>query len=112
VTELLVQLHRACPDGLEVLPAPVGWYISEHTVFEPDVVLVRQLDQSAPHIDEPPLLAIEVLSPSTKLRDLGLKRRYYGDRVALVLDRQPGDASSDRAPVGRRSFRRTRRRRG
>lgn len=79
VTELLVLLHHACPDDVEVLPAPVAWYISKHTVFEPDVVLVKKLDQSAQYLDEAPLLAIEVLSPSTKLRDLGLKRRYYGD---------------------------------
>jgi len=30
-------------------------------------------------IEETPLLAVEVLSPSTKLRDISLKRRYYAD---------------------------------
>jgi Uma2 family endonuclease len=79
ITRLLLQIHPACPAGVEVLPAPVDWHISKHTVFEPDVVVVRKPDPGARYVEETPLLAVEVLSPSTKLRDLGLKRRYYED---------------------------------
>jgi Uma2 family endonuclease len=79
VTRLLVLIHPMLPPASEVLPAPVDWHISEHTVFEPDIVVVGRLDGSERYLEETPLLAVEVLSPSTKLRDLGLKRRYYGD---------------------------------
>jgi Uma2 family endonuclease len=76
---LAVLLHPACPPGVEVFCPPVDWHISEHTVLEPDALLVRSRELVDRGIESTPLLAIEILSPSTKLRDLGLKRRYYGD---------------------------------
>lgn len=79
VTNLAVLLHPVCPSDARVLGAPVDWHISEHTVFEPDLVVVERFDPLVRYIEKTPLLAVEVLSPSTKLRDLGLKRRYYGD---------------------------------
>jgi Uma2 family endonuclease len=72
-------LHRAGPAGFEVLPAPVDWYVSEYTVFEPDLLVARIDDPLARRLETTPLLAVEVLSPSTRLRDLGLKRRAYED---------------------------------
>jgi Uma2 family endonuclease len=79
ITNLVVALHPVLPKDCCVLSAPVDWHISKHTVFEPDVVIVRKPDPEARYVEEAPLLAVEVLSPSTKLRDLGLKRRCYGD---------------------------------
>ena len=79
VTRLLLVIDPACPAGVEVLSAPVDWHISEHTVFEPDVLVVHRPSPDARYVVETPLLAIEILSPSTRLRDLGLKRRSYGD---------------------------------
>ena len=77
VGQLLAAFHAACPPGYWVLPAPVDWHISKHTVFEPDLVVIGKPDPEAGFVEEAPLLAVEVLSPSTKLRDLGLKRHYY-----------------------------------
>lgn len=77
VTRLGVLLHSGCPDGLEVFCPSVAWRISKHTIFEPDALVVRPSELFDRGLDGTPLLAIEVLSPSTKLRDLGLKRRAY-----------------------------------
>lgn len=75
--QLTVLLHPACPEGIEVFSPPVAWRISEHTVFEPDVIVLRSSDLFDRGLDGTPLLAVEILSPSTRLRDLGLKRRAY-----------------------------------
>jgi Uma2 family endonuclease len=77
--QLTVLLHPACPAGVEVFSPPIDWHLSEHTVFEPDVLLVRSSELVDRGIESPPLLAVEILSPSTRLRDLGLKRRCYED---------------------------------
>lgn len=76
-TRLGALLHSACPDGLEVFCPSVVWRISEHTVFGPDALVVRPSELFDRGLDGTPALAVEILSPSTKLRDLGLKRRAY-----------------------------------
>jgi Uma2 family endonuclease len=77
VSNLIGLLRDALVPGLEVLTAPFDWYVSETTVFEPDVLVVRTSDLTDRWLGAPPVLAVEVLSPSTRLRDLGLKRRAY-----------------------------------
>jgi Uma2 family endonuclease len=79
VTNLLTLMTDVVPPGHEVLSAPVDWYISHTTVFEPDVLVVHVDQPDERRVDRTPLLVVEVLSPSTRLRDLSLKRRYYGD---------------------------------
>ncbi|MFD1506389.1 Uma2 family endonuclease [Georgenia yuyongxinii] len=47
------------------------------TVLQPDVLVARRSDLSERDLPAPPVLAVEVLSPSTRLIDLHLKRARY-----------------------------------
>jgi Uma2 family endonuclease len=63
-----------------VLPAPVSVRLSPHDVVQPDVVFVRQDRRhiiGPRDIDGPPDLVIEILSPSTRRRDLTTKKALY-----------------------------------
>jgi len=77
VTELVVRLHAACPDHLLVTQAPFDVVLGEHTVVQPDVLVLDPAATDDRGFDGPPLLAVEVLSPSTRSRDLGVKKRVY-----------------------------------
>jgi Uma2 family endonuclease len=71
--ELAVRLRETCPDGLEVFMAPLDVVLAEDTVLEPDVLAARQADLTDRDLPAVPLLAVEVLSPSTRRIDLLLK---------------------------------------
>lgn len=79
--DLAVLLRAACPSDLRVITAPFDWKSSDATVIIPDVLVARYADLvSVPGYQRllaPPLLAVEVLSPSTALVDLNLKRAAY-----------------------------------
>lgn len=77
VRNLTLLLTPGLPPGYEVLTAPFDWYVDPFTVFVPDLLVLRHEDADARRLERPPLLAVEVLSPSTRRRDLGLKRRAY-----------------------------------
>jgi Uma2 family endonuclease len=51
--------------------------ISASTEFDPDIVVVRLEDLGGTKITRPPLLAIEVWSPSTALIDLNREKVAY-----------------------------------
>lgn len=70
---LYAVLDKACAADLLVLFAPVDVPLTEHTVLQPDLLVVRKEDVLA---ERPlrPLLAVEVLSPSTRRLDLTVKR--------------------------------------
>ncbi|WP_425484887.1 Uma2 family endonuclease [Amycolatopsis anabasis] len=74
VSRLLEALTRNCPRWLEVLPAPVDVMLAEDTVFIPDVVVGDRDAFTERGLVGPPELAVEVLSRSTRLVDLELKR--------------------------------------
>src|SRR6266566_901120 len=74
--ELLVVLRQACPHGLRVLPEPAV-QISTDTEFDPDIVVIRREHIEGSKVTEPPLLAVEVRSPSTALIDLNRKKAAY-----------------------------------
>ncbi|MFD1044995.1 Uma2 family endonuclease [Kibdelosporangium lantanae] len=74
VARLLAALTQNCPADLEVLPAPVDVILADDTVLIPDVVVGRRENYSTRGLEGPPVLAIEVHSPSTRLVDLELKR--------------------------------------
>lgn len=64
------------------------WIVDQSTVLRPDVVL---LCDGVPdgHIEKPPAFVCEVLSPSTRTRDLGSKRELYAEVAVehyLVVD--------------------------
>lgn len=77
VTELIVLLHSACPDRLLVSQAPFDVVLGEHTVVEPDLLVIDPAGLDDRGMNGPPVLVVEVLSPSTRRRDLGQKKRVY-----------------------------------
>ena len=87
VARLTVALS-ACLDasGLgEVFTAPFDVVLSEHDVVEPDLLVVLREQQEILtdlHVRGAPALVIEVLSPGTRRRDEGAKRRTY-DRFGV-----------------------------
>ncbi|HXC82575.1 MAG TPA: Uma2 family endonuclease [Trebonia sp.] len=69
-------LDNACPEDLCVVPEPAV-QLDQQTEFDPDLVVVR-LDQiGGAKFTEPPLLVVEVRSPSTALVDLTRKKAAY-----------------------------------
>jgi Uma2 family endonuclease len=76
LAELIVLLHGACPPGLFVVPGP-GVRMSVDTELIPDLVVIRQDQLSGPRVTRPPLLAVEIQSPSTALFDLNTKKAVY-----------------------------------
>ncbi len=55
---------------------PIDWKISEDTVVQPDVLIVCGKIEKK-YLDFPPVLVIEVLSPSTASKDRGEKMELY-----------------------------------
>jgi Uma2 family endonuclease len=80
VGRLAVMLSAACPSkGMEVFVAPLDWQPDERTSLQPDLLVVRDEDVEPKNIRKPLLLAVEVLSASTRRKDLVLKRSKYED---------------------------------
>jgi Uma2 family endonuclease len=74
--ELLGLLRAACPRELRAIPEPAV-QLSEVTEFDPDIVVIRREHVHAVKCTEPPLLVVEIRSPSTALIDLGRKKAAY-----------------------------------
>ena len=74
---LAATLLAACPKGFDVLPAPYDWVVGPRTSFQPDIIVARTADLGPLRLERLPALAVEVLSPSTRLVDLNLKRAAY-----------------------------------
>lgn len=79
VTELVYALKSALPPGMRVLSAPTDVRLSIKRQLQPDVLVVVDGPLDVPRIEEPPLLVVEVLSKSTRSRDLIGKRAAYQD---------------------------------
>jgi Uma2 family endonuclease len=81
VARILVTLSRAigADSRVEVLPGPADVQLSSRTLVQPDVLVVRR-DRRTPartwHEVGVPLIAVEIVSPSTAARDRE-KRRLY-----------------------------------
>jgi len=73
VARLLILLTGHAPRSVKVMIAPYDVVLGVRTVLEPDVVVARRDDITDKFLPGPPLLAVEVLSPSTRLFDLGRK---------------------------------------
>lgn len=89
VVRLIVLLDGACPPELEVFTAPFDVTLAEDTVLQPDVLVTRRANLTGRDPPAVPLLAVEVLSPSTRLVDLTLKRARYevaGTQSYWVVD--------------------------
>lgn len=86
-------LGRAEDSGFGVaLAAPTDVYLDDENGVQPDLVFVRS-DHAAIIVEDDvrgvPDLVVEILSPTTRTRDLGAKLRVYarfGVRVYWVVD--------------------------
>ena len=70
----LVRLLINPPAGLDLLFAPFDIPLADDTVLQPDVVVVTSVEDVRRAGDPELVLAVEVLSPSTRLIDLNLKK--------------------------------------
>jgi len=83
---------EAHPDQGEVFTAPLDVVMTPHDVVEPDVLVVLgdQLDiLTEKNVQGAPGLIIEILSPSTRKRDLTIKRQLFdreGVREYWIVD--------------------------
>ena len=76
---LFLLLTASCREGMKVLFAPLDWQPDPLTSFQPDLLVVRDEDVEIKNITRPLVLAVEILSPSTRRKDLFLKRSKYED---------------------------------
>lgn len=77
VGNLHLLLRAACPDEFEVMLAPLDITVSEITVLQPDLLVAPRTTLTGRKMVGLPVLAVEVLSPSTRLIDLNLKRAAF-----------------------------------
>lgn len=86
-------LRDACPPAaFEVLPGPFAVVLAEDTELRPDIVVGRVEDFTDWNLPAAPALAVEVLSHSTKLIDLNVKKerlRRAGTPAYWVVDPPP-----------------------
>lgn len=74
---LYVILRSACPRDLRVLMAPFAVRIDKFNELQPDVLVAKFADLTEPNLPTAPLLAVEVVSPNSGLRDRSLKKAVY-----------------------------------
>jgi len=74
VGHLHLLLSNACPPDLKVLLAPFDVVLADDTVLEPDLLVAPRRAFTSRDLPSAPLLAVEVLSPSTARIDTTLKR--------------------------------------
>lgn len=78
--ELIAALREGARSaGLRALFAPLAWRIGPGQVPEPDLLVVSPDSIGARAIEKPPVLVVEILSPSGRARDLSEKRRIYAE---------------------------------
>lgn len=86
VMQLSRRLDEAAPSRLAVLPAPFAIHpdaangrpeSEQSTELQPDVLVAERAAFTSKDLPGAPLLAVEVLSPSTQLFDRNLKKAAY-----------------------------------
>jgi Uma2 family endonuclease len=97
---LYVTLRQVCPKDLQVVIAPFEWRNSDDTALQPDVLVARREDlfavEDTKYLLKPPLLAVEVQSPSTRRYDRLTKLSAYQDGGVgsyWLIDPNPHDPS-------------------
>jgi len=74
VGNLHLLLRAACTAELKVVLAPFDTVLADDTVLQPDLIVAAREQFTRTELPGAPLLAIEVLSPSTRRFDQVLKR--------------------------------------
>lgn len=77
VVELTFLLRLVCPERLRVFVSPLDFRPTPRRSLQPDVMVARRDDVGPTALSQPLLLAVEVLSASTRSKDLLLKRALY-----------------------------------
>jgi Uma2 family endonuclease len=70
-------LDDACPPEFEVLMAPFAVGLAGDTELQPDILIARRDRLTDRDLPGAPELAVEVLSPSTRVYDLNVKRERF-----------------------------------
>ena len=92
LVRLLQQLMSFYHEGGrgEVFIAPVDLILSPHDILQPDIVVVTSTEDITKRgIERPPLLVVEILSPSSRRQDRGVKFERYaqlGVKHYWILD--------------------------
>ena len=73
VVALMVHLKSSCPPDLMVAVGSLAFRPTPTTTLRPDLLVCHRDFTGSP----PPLLVVEVLSPSTRTTDVVLKRALY-----------------------------------
>jgi Uma2 family endonuclease len=79
IARMHLLLHAAAPPDVEVFFAPLDYRPTSSTSLQPDLLVVRCDDVGELNVTAPLVLAVEVLSPSTRAKDLLLKHGLYQD---------------------------------
>ena len=79
---LAIVLREPCPPELRVLIAPFAVRTSLRDEVQPDVLVARYGDLTEDDLPVAPVLAVEVLSRSTGLKDRNLKKAHY-ERIGV-----------------------------
>ena len=66
-------LEAAVPDDLWLMALPVDVELDRRTMVAPDLVVAPRSSFNEKRLPAAPLLAVEILSPSTRLTDLNVK---------------------------------------
>jgi Uma2 family endonuclease len=74
---LFYLLRTACPRDLRVIGAPFAVRQDDYNEVQPDVLVARYDDLTERNLPRAPLLAVEVMSPTSRLRDASLKKAFY-----------------------------------
>lgn len=72
-------LWAARPPGSTVLVSPIDFVPRADTVLQPDVAVVDEREADRPRLTRPPMLVVEVISPSSRNVDRGAKRLAYAE---------------------------------
>lgn len=81
----LLRVHLAGRDSGEVFISPFDLVLSEFDIVVPDLIYLsreRAHFLTEKNLQGPPDLVVEILSPGTRRRDLGVKRNLY-ERVGV-----------------------------
>ncbi|WP_433161110.1 Uma2 family endonuclease [Kribbella sp. CA-247076] len=77
VVALMIQLKQACPPHLLVAVGSVDFRPTRGVSLRPDLLVCHRADAGPHLVSTPPVLAVEVLSPTTRTTDVVLKRALY-----------------------------------
>ncbi len=103
-----IELYLRAHPGLgQLFGVPLDVVLSAHDVVEPDLILITadQLEILTPkNVQGAPALVVEVLSPSTRRRDIGIKRQLFdraGVREYWIVDGKLNRIEIHRRDTGR-----------